>query len=164
MRMTLDTLAVFKIIQNELLTMADNEKLIANSGVIEWLSFYPRGVPPTESKDADGEFYRIVKDKPPTTQCFKSMFETKPKRLQKFKGLDLKCAYGVSVYSEEGALINAFEKFPEGAGDFFIARGCICPDDGKIMKTFSDPAHYTLWLRKGHEIHNKFSCIGGLSK
>ncbi|KKI42924.1 hypothetical protein [Hafnia alvei] len=129
-----------------------------------FLSFYPKGVPPKESKNAEGEFFRIVKEKPPAGGCFKSMFEEKPKRLKKFHGFDLKCCYGISVYSNEAAVVNAFDKFPEGAGQFYVAQGTVCPEDGRMMKTFSDPAHHTLWLREGHDIHKKFSCTRGLNK
>lgn len=144
--------------------MADTTQAKKESEVSEWLAIYPKGTPPREAKDAEGEFFRIVKSNPPTTECFQSMFETNPKRTKKFKNLELKCTYGLSIYSEEQAVVNAFEKFPEGASDCFVAKGTVSPADGKMMKTFLDPAHYTLWLRKNHNIHTKFSCIRGLSK
>lgn len=130
----------------------------------EWLPFYPKGVPPKEALDAEGEFFRLAKSKPPEPKCFQSMFEEKPKRLKKFSGSSLKCCYGVSLYSKEESVVNAFDKFPEGAGDFYIAKGSLRAEHGKLMKTFSDPAHYTLWLKLENNIHKDFISGQRLSK
>lgn len=143
---------------------AGNAQAKSDTEVEEWLSFYPKGTPPKEAKDAEGDFFRIVKSNPPSKDCFRSMFETNPKRTKKFKDLELKCTYGLSVYSEQEAVVNAFDKFPEGTSDCYVAIGTVSPGDGKMMKTFVDPAHFTLWLRSNHKIHTKFSCVRGLSK
>lgn len=146
--------------------MANNtQRAIVESSEITFPNYYPRGVPPRECKDAEGEFFRIVKSKPPSSGCFKNMYETNRKRMQKFQGMPLKCCYGVSVYTEETSLINAFNKFPEGSGLHYIAKGMVEHDDGKMLKTGApDSTHYTLWLREGNETHTKFACIRELIK
>lgn len=144
--------------------MTDNVQTSLDTDNIEWLSFYPRGVPPKESKAADGLFYRIAMNNPPQKGCFLSMYESNPKRMKKYKGFQIKCCYGVSVYTEESALLNAFDKFPEGSGVFYISKGYVSAEDGNMMKTCSDPAHHTIWLRKENKIYEKFSCDRGISK
>lgn len=69
------------------------------------------------------------------------------------------------MYTEEQSLINAFDKFPEGVGERFIAKGTLDAADGAMMKTGApDSTHYTIWLSTDAEIHKKFSCIRGLVK
>lgn len=132
---------------------------------ISFPSYFPTGVPPKEAKEASGEFYRLTKAKPPGKDCFLNMHDENPNRMRRYKGLPLKCCYGVSVYTEEQSLINAFEKFPEGVGERFIAKGTIDAADGAMMKTGApDSTHFTIWLSKDAEIHKKFSCIRGLVK
>lgn len=144
--------------------MTENTETITSEETSQFPEFYPSKVPPKEAKDAEGEFFRIVKNDPPQKGCFASMYEDKPKRLKKFSGLSLKCCYGVSVYTDESAVVNAFDKFPEGTGQRYVAKGTVCAEDGKMMKTFTDPFHHTLWLRQGTQIHEKFSCTRGLNK
>ncbi|RLZ47377.1 hypothetical protein EA142_16255 [Citrobacter freundii] len=93
------------------------------------------------------------------------MRDENPKRMGRFKGLSLKCCYGVSVYTEEQSLVNAFDKFPEGVGERFIAKGTLESADGVMLKTGApDSTHFTIWIGKDAEIHKKFSCIRGLVK
>ncbi|HHQ4313680.1 TPA: hypothetical protein ACSP7Z_004362 [Serratia fonticola] len=144
--------------------MTDNTQAVVNIEEGEYPDFYPSNVPPKEAKDAEGVFFRIVKKNPPQNECFASMFEEKPKRLKKFSGLKLKCCYGVSVYTEENAVVNAFDKFPEGTGQRYVAKGTVSAEDGKMMKTCADPFHHTLWLKINAQLHEKFSCTRGLNK
>jgi hypothetical protein len=132
---------------------------------VSFPSYFPSGVPPKEAKEASGEFYRLTRAKPPGKDCFLNMHDENPKRMSRFKGLPLKCCYGVSMYTEEQSLINAFDKFPEGVGERFIAKGTLDTADGAMMKTGApDSTHYTIWLSTDAEIHQKFSCIRGLVK
>lgn len=127
--------------------------------------YFPSGVPPKEAKEASGEFYRLTKAKPPGKDCFLNMHDENPKRMSRFKGLPRKCCYGVSMYTEEQSLINAFDKFPEGVGERFIAKGTLDATDGAMLKTGApDSTHFTIWLGVETEIHKKFSCIRGLVK
>ncbi|MDR0219364.1 MAG: hypothetical protein LBI71_10915 [Enterobacteriaceae bacterium] len=146
--------------------MANNtQKVIIEPLEIIFPSYYPHGVPPREAQDAEGTFFRIAKSSPPTIYCFKSMYESNPKRLKKFNGLNLKCCYGISVFTDEISLVNAFEKFPQGTEDSYIAKGVVDRTDGKMLKTGNpDSTHYTLWLGEDTKIHKKFSCIRGLVK
>ena len=61
--------------------------------------------------------------------------------------------------------MNAFDKFPEGIGERFIAKGTLESADGVMLKTGApDSTHFTIWIGKDAEIHKKFSCIRGLVK
>ncbi|MBH3136416.1 hypothetical protein I5M99_06185 [Serratia marcescens] len=144
--------------------MTDKKQEEVNQANNEYPNYFPENVPPKEAKDAEGEFFRIVKSNPPQQGCFLSMYKEKPNRLKKFSGLKLKCCYGVSVYTEESAVVNAFDKFPEGTGQRYVAKGTVCAENGKMMKTFSDPFHHTLWLKLNSQIHEVFSCTRGLNK
>lgn len=130
----------------------------------EYPNYFPPNVPPKEAMDAEGEFFRIVKNNPPQEGCFSNMYIDNRKRLKKFSGLKLMCCYGVSVYSEESAVVNAFDKFPEATDQRYVAKGTVCAENGKMMKTFSDPFHHTLWVKLNSKIHEVFSCTRGLNK
>lgn len=141
------------------------QQTATQSAQVTFPDYFPSGVPPKEAIDASGEFYRLTKAKPPGKNCFLNMRDENPKRMGRFKGLSLKCCYGVSVYTEEQSLVNAFDKFPEGIGERFIAKGTLESADGVMLKTGApDSTHFTIWIGKDAEIHKKFSCIRGLVK
>lgn len=141
------------------------QQTATQSAQVTFPDYFPSGVPPKEAIDASGEFYRLTKAKPPGKDCFLNMRDENPKRMGRFKGLSLKCCYGVSVYTEEQSLLNAFDKFPEGIGERFIAKGTLESADGVMLKTGApDSTHFTIWIGKDAEIHKKFSCIRGLVK
>ncbi|WP_368893230.1 hypothetical protein [Kluyvera ascorbata] len=141
------------------------QQTATQSAQVTFPDYFPSGVPPKEAIDASGEFYRLTKAKPPGKDCFLNMRDENPKRMGRFKGLSLKCCYGVSVYTEEQSLVNAFDKFPEGIGERFIAKGTLESADGVMLKTGApDSTHFTIWIGKDAEIHKKFSCIRGLVK
>ncbi|QGJ40959.1 hypothetical protein E4179_11895 [Citrobacter freundii] len=141
------------------------QQTVKQSTLVTFPDYFPSGVPPKEAIDASGEFYRLTKAKPPGKDCFLNMRDENPKRMGRFKGLSLKCCYGVSVYTEEQSLVNAFDKFPEGVGERFIAKGTLESADGVMLKTGApDSTHFTIWIGKDAEIHKKFSCIRGLVK
>ena len=142
-----------------------SQQTATQSAQVTFPDYFPSGVPPKEAIDASGEFYRLTKAKPPGKDCFLNMRDENPKRMGRFKGLSLKCCYGVSVYTEEQSLVNAFDKFPEGIGERFIAKGTLEGADGVMLKTGApDSTHFTIWIGKDAEIHKKFSCIRGLVK
>ncbi|RVR70515.1 hypothetical protein [Citrobacter freundii] len=130
------------------------QQTVTQSTQVTFPDYFPSGVPPKEAKA-----------KPPGKDCFLNMRDENPKRMGRFKGLSLKCCYGVSVYTEEQSLVNAFDKFPEGVGERFIAKGTLESADGVMLKTGApDSTHFTIWIGKDAEIHKKFSCIRGLVK
>lgn len=127
--------------------------------------YYPKNVPPDNAIDANGVFFRLVKNDPASLHCFDDMYTENPKRLKRFTGIKLKCCYGTSLYSDEKSVLNAFEKFPEGVGTRHVAKGELNPSDGKMLKTGApDTTHYTLWFVKDHQVHKKFSCIKEVTK
>ncbi|WP_324700714.1 hypothetical protein U9K49_05805 [Pantoea agglomerans] len=135
----------------------------SNNPGLGYPSYFPRHVPPSKAVDANGTFFRIVKTDPPSSECFKNMYESDYERLKKFKGLELKCCYGVSVYRDEEPIVNAFAKFPEGSDFQYLAKGEVKHTDGKMLKTGeSNHNHYTVWLVEGCEIYNRFNCIRSL--
>ena len=126
---------------------------------------FPSGTPPKEAKDASGLFFRLTKANPPGENCFLSMKVENPKRLKKYTGNALKCCYGVSVYTDETSIVNAFGKFPDGVGERFVAKGRFAANDGVMLKTGApDSTHYTIWLYNEAKVHAKFVCIRRLFK
>ncbi|EQC3935353.1 TPA: hypothetical protein QHP21_000677 [Klebsiella pneumoniae subsp. pneumoniae] len=126
---------------------------------------FPSGTPPKEAQDASGVFFRLTKANPPGDQCFLNMKDENPKRLKKFTGHKLKCCYGVSVYTDENSIVNAFNKFPDGIGERFIAQGEFAANDGVMLKTGApDSTHYTIWLYNESQVHAKFVCVRRLDK
>ncbi|HCR3470616.1 hypothetical protein ONR69_08305 [Proteus mirabilis] len=127
--------------------------------------YYPKDAPPNNAVEAEGVFYRLVKKNPPSSHCFDDMYTENPKRMKRFKGFKLICCYGTSLYTDETSVLNAFDKFPEGAGNRFLAKGKLEPQDGKMLKTGApDTTHFTVWFVKDSEVHKRFSCLRGLQK
>ncbi|CQJ26375.1 hypothetical protein WFK62_13695 [Yersinia enterocolitica] len=137
-------------------TQAKTEELV-------WPSFYPSNVPPNESTDASGVFYRLVRVNPPSDQCFQSTHEEQPHRHKKLKGDALQNVFGASFYSDKNRAIDTRDKFPEALGDRLLAEGDLQPYMGKMKQTFK-PFHFTVWLKVGCNISRCFSCIEGDSK
>lgn len=126
---------------------------------------FPPGTPPKEACDASGVFFRLTKANPPGEQCFLNMKQENPKRMKRYQGLALKCCYGVSVYTDETSIVNAFGKFPDGVGERFIATGQFAANDGLMMKTGApDSTHYTIWLYNEAKVYTKFNCIRRMYK
>lgn len=125
-----------------------------------WPTFYPKGVPPKSAEDAQGEFYRLVRVDPPTPDCFLSTHEENPHRYKKCQGEALQCVYETSFFADVNGAANAKAKFPAVLGDRIVAKGEVQPFMGKMKKTFSDPAHFTIWLRVDSSIHEYFACLG----
>lgn len=125
-----------------------------------WPDFYPKGVPPKTAVDAEGEFYRLVRANPPTSNCFLSTHEEYPNRHKKCKGEALQCVFGASFFSDARGASDTKAKFPAALGDRIVAKGDVLPFMGVMKKTFSDPAHYTIWLKVNSSIHEHFQCIG----
>lgn len=142
-----------------------NEIMSAAEDVNEdtWPDFYPVGVPPKSAEEAHGEFFRLVRSDPPTPHCFLSTHEEYPNRYKKCRGEALQCVYGTSFYSNIQGASDTKAKFPEALGDRLIAKGEVMSFMGVMKKTFLDPAHYTLWLRKNSLIHEHFICTGDVS-
>lgn len=147
------------------MTIKSTQKVSTGSNQLVFPDDFPPGVPPNNALDADGTFYRIATANPPGEKCFLNMKEENPKRMKKFKGLALKCCYGVSMFLDETSLLNAFDKFPEGIGERFIAKGSLNAKDGKMLKTGApDSTHFTIWLYNTVKLHQKFTFVRGVTK
>ena len=125
-----------------------------------WPDFFPVGVPPKSAVPAEGEFFRLVRSNPPTPACFLSTHEEYPQRHKKYRGEALHCVYGTSFFSESRGATDAKAKFPAALGHRLVASGQVTPVFGVMKKTFADPAHYTIWLKRNCAIHEHFHCIG----
>lgn len=136
--------------------MSEAEEIIEDC----WPNFYPAGVPPKSAEQAQGEFFRLVKSDPPTPDCFLSTHEEYPNRHQKCTGEALQCVFGASFYSEMRGAVDVKAKFPAVLGQRMVAKGEVMAFMGVMKKTFADPAHYTIWLKKNNSIHEHFACIG----
>ncbi|EMN0343780.1 hypothetical protein ACOJ84_003864 [Morganella morganii] len=147
------------------IVMAERKKKEVVAPEYSFPDYYPKNVPPSNATEANGVFFRLVKQNPASLHCFDDMYTENPNRLKRFKGISLTYCYGTSLYSDEKSVTNAFDKFPEGVGTRFVAKGELSPGDGKMLKTGApDTTHYTIWFVKDHQVHKKFSCIREVTK
>ncbi|MFW1373120.1 hypothetical protein ACEV99_20655 [Vibrio parahaemolyticus] len=126
-----------------------------------WPDFYPSDItlPPSDSTDAGGNFYRLVEDTPPTSQCFLTTHQEQPKRHKKCKDLYSKQnVYGLSVFETKDQATDTRAKFEEVLGHKLVANGDFVASDGKIKKTFG-PGHHTVWLRTTAKPYERFTVV-----
>lgn len=124
-----------------------------------WPDFYPDDInlPPLDSIDANGVFYRFVKFNPPTEKCFASTHEDQPKKHHKCKSLEEKeCVYGTTFWANKDSIIRVKETLAEAFKDRMLATGNLSPKMGKMKKTLEE-YHYTVWLKKDSNVHTVFS-------
>lgn len=136
--------------------MAKAAKPTASS--LNWPSFYPAGVPPTNAIDANGTFYRLVNVVPPQPGCFLSTHEEQPNRHKdpRLSADDKINVYGASFFDTHSAAALMKEKFANVLGGRLVAKGELESYMGKMKKT-RGPSHFTVWLKVGCGIHNHFS-------
>lgn len=129
-----------------------------NQTNLNWPSYYPEDVPPADSVDTKGTFYRLVKVLPPQSGCFASTHEEFPKRHlnPKLTAEDKVNVYGASFFDTHSAAADVKEKFVNALGDRLVAKGELKEYMGKMKKT-RGPSHYTMWLKIGCGIHSQFA-------
>lgn len=131
----------------------------------EWPDFYPSDLtlPPIDSDDADGTFYRLVNQTPPQETCFLATHEEQPNRYKKFrKNGDIFCLeniYGASFFNNHLDAMTIRDKFPEALGNKKLAKGDLNPSIGKMRPYPNNPSHFTVWIKKMMSPHSSFVVI-----
>ncbi|HGH0372877.1 TPA: hypothetical protein ACQ340_000848 [Yersinia enterocolitica] len=123
-----------------------------------WPDFYPvePSLPPDDSVEADGSFYRLVCSVPPTPACFLSTHEENPNRHKRcFTMEDKECVYGTSFWVTKDAALKKQEALPEALGEKILAFGFLDGSMGKMKRTL-EPEHFTVWFKKNIIIHTNF--------
>ncbi|MGK3123435.1 hypothetical protein ACCY16_04825 [Candidatus Pantoea formicae] len=119
----------------------------------------PDGIPPDGAYDPSSEFFRITNKEKPSRKCFLSDYEKDPDLLDMRSGLRLICSYGVSVQNTLDGARETVGKFKNATRKRFIAKALLTGEVGKVMQTFKEEYHHTLWLYENIEIHNHFDCV-----
>lgn len=122
-------------------------------------SHLPEGIPPDDAFEPDSDFFRITNKEKPTRKCFLSDYEKDADLLDMRTGLKLTCSYGVSVQNTLEGARETVGKFKNATRKRFIAKAHLTSDAGKVMQTFREEYHYTLWLYENFEVHKCFNCV-----
>ncbi|EAR4440568.1 hypothetical protein EOG74_25080 [Salmonella enterica] len=132
------------------------DELVNDGG--EYPDFYPAepSLPPNNSVDTEGGFYRLVRAAPPTPECFLSTHEENPNRHKRcFTIEDKECVYGTSFWGSKDAVLKKQEALPEALGDRILAFGILDKTMGKMKQTL-EAEHFTVWFKKNIIIHTSF--------
>lgn len=131
----------------------------------EWPSFYPEDItlPPTDSIDTDGIFFRLVVTDPPQENCFLTTHEEQPERHMQFRKRQdltgLQNVYGMSFFNEEAGAIGARDRFPDALGHRLVAKGGLEPFMGKMRQYPNNSSHFTMWIRNLLSPYRAFTVI-----
>ena len=128
----------------------------------KWHDFYPDDlvIPPEDAIGANGFFYRLVGEIPPTRKCFQSSHEDNPNRYKKCDTNEkLQSVYGTSFWSNPEVALKKQQALPEALGDKILACGGLDTSMGKMKQTL-EPDHYTIWFKENVDVHNKFFEVG----
>jgi hypothetical protein len=119
---------------------------------VNWPSFFPPKCPPSESKDAAVEVFRLVSTDPPAAIDFVSHAQTNPK-----KWIGDCEASGLSVFTAKSDVLRLLQRVQgmvkrnRALGDL-IASATLSPEAGNIMPTPRDGnSHHTWWAPDGFD-------------
>ncbi|QGH30463.1 hypothetical protein [Kluyvera intermedia] len=148
------------IIQQQGRYMTNHIQEMADSPVTNiWPDFFPNGAPPEGAIPPSGDFFRITNKPKPTKKCLASDFEKDPDILDMRTGLQVVCSYGVSLQNTiEGARATV-GRFKNATRKRYIAKATLNENVGRVMQTFKEDYHHTLWSFQGVETHTYFSCF-----
>lgn len=121
---------------------------------MNWSEELPDKCPPAEAVEADGfVVYRLAVKNEFDEEDFKSQRALKP-HPHVFKGVDECIARSVSVFNEMQKCVDMI-KLPLYKGKFkTVLELKLTGNDGQIMKTFTDPNHYSWWRSSSFDISN----------
>jgi hypothetical protein len=136
-----------------------NLKTDESSLIYTWPDFFPEDAPPPDAYPPSGEFVRITNRETPTEKCLASDFEKNPDILDMRTGLQIICSYGISLQNSiEGARATV-GRFKNATRKRYIAKATLNGNVGRVMQTFKEDYHHTLWSFKDVETHKFFSCF-----
>jgi hypothetical protein len=127
---------------------------------VNWPSFFPPNCPPSESKEASVEVFRLVSSAPPSVSDFESWAQMHPK---KWMG-DCK-ASGLSVFTAKSDVLRMVRRVRgivqgESAPEGLIASADLTPEAGKLMPTPRDGnSHHTWWAPAGFDHAAAFKVV-----
>lgn len=124
-----------------------------------WFDDFPEQCPPSDARQDELEVFRLVSNNPPISDDFLPTRRERPH--QKFSGVELCNACGVSVFKEINDLLKKQEKYKKLKGKK-IAKGIITKNDGLVKET-GEPSHMTWWLQTS-EPHKTFSEVKNVTK
>ena len=131
-----------------------------------WPSTYPADCPPEQALDANGTFYRLVKNDPPAREDFRTLAEQYPSRRFSTKpspksGVsELVKAHGLSLMADKEDVIRLRRAVP-AYRDGLLGKGDLVPDHGKVLATPSQSgrSHHTWWTYDGAEPEAAFVVV-----
>lgn len=123
---------------------------------------YPESCPPSDAQDANGDYYRLVHENPPSENDLLSNAELglKPKA-------DECLRLGLSVYGTEQGASATYLHFKNLYGEgvrlgALVAKGSLSPKDGKTKQTFKPP-HETWWPYEDVDRGSLFTVVKDMS-
>ena len=112
-----------------------------------WPADFPDDCPPEQASPADGTYYRIVKNAPPDSEDFVSLYDSDQNRAMSIvrQGTRTECeTMGLSVYTDRDDAVNCALQYPK-IGDR-VASVALTPVSGKVLYTGGRfPTHHTWW-------------------
>ena len=112
-----------------------------------WPSDFPEDCPPEQAFPTDGTYYRIVKNDPPESDDFVSVYRHNQRRAENIvkAGIRSECeTMGLSVYTDRDDAIRCALRYPR-IGDK-IASLSLAPESGKVLRTGGVfKSHSTWW-------------------
>lgn len=111
---------------------------------MNWIEVLPDECPPKEAfKPEDFKVYRLAKEASVDERDFQSQRALKPNKV--FKGLSECLARSLSVYNNVAKCLNmtklpVYKKRWKAVLEITLEK-----EDGLILKTFTDPNHYSWW-------------------
>ncbi|MCZ4520729.1 hypothetical protein O4220_19645 [Rhodococcus ruber] len=126
---------------------------------VEWPSHYPNQCPPADAAPAEGVFYRLVDELPPTGDDVLSHMQIKldGRRFQD-RNFDDECmASGLSLFNDDAPLLKKRAKLP-ALRKKMLAKGDIS-GPGKIKQSGADISHYTWWRPIGDNGWESFEVV-----
>ena len=128
----------------------------AHEGGSDWPAYYPEGCPPDTAQPADGQFWRFVRNDPPTGADFLPAVIAQPKR--RFGDGALCMASGLSVIGDLDDVHRARSLVPP-LRRLLAALGDIA-GHGVMESTPTancGESHHTWWLPEDEVVHDKFA-------
>ena len=111
-----------------------------------WPAHYPKGCPPADAMDADGQFYRFVSNDPPQGDDFLSLRQLNPRRT--YPDVATECqSCGLSLLQDASDAKRMKSRIPAFRNKL-VAIGALRPDCGRVLPTpsRSSTSHHTWWV------------------
>lgn len=124
----------------------------------EWPDFFPEGIPPDSSTNAEGDAFRIVAKIPSSDSDFLSIIEEQPDR--KLRDDQIWKACGVSFHRKLKCSQKTRDRY-RPLRNRKIAKGTLKKEHGVQLSTSSQGnSHFTVWRRNGSPMHPDFTIDG----